>query len=439
MKRYWVYGLVMVTLLSACAAPSSTATSAPAATATIVVATEETIKIATSQPAATDTEAVPPTQAPTETEAPVPTASAEPGVFAPDDYTFEKVADGLDLPLLVTNAGDGSGRLFIVEQSGPIRIMQGGQVLPEPFLDLTALVTHGGNEQGLLGLAFPPDYAQSGQFYVDYTDVNGDTRMARYNVSAADANTANPDSAQILLAVDQPYPNHNGGNLAFGPDGYLYVGLGDGGAADDPHRNGQNKNTLLGKLLRLDVAGGGETYAIPPTNPFVGQANTREEIWAYGLRNPWRFNFDPASGDLYIADVGQDRYEEVDYQPAASKGGENYGWVIREGLHPNQGNPPAGAQFVDPVAEYAHATGGCSVTGGYVYRGAALPELNGVYFYGDYCSGIIWTLTHTGDKFVTTQFAESGLTISSFGEDEAGELYVCDLRAGVVYRLVRKQ
>jgi glucose/arabinose dehydrogenase len=347
------------------------------------------------------------------------------------------VADGFDLPLLVTHAGDGSGRIFVVQQSGQIRILKDGQVLPEPFLDIAALVTHGGNEQGLLGLAFAPDYAQSGAFYVHYTNVNGDTRVARYAVSAQDPDQADPESAQVLLSVDQPFANHNGGNVAFGPDGFLYVGLGDGGSQGDPNGNGQNKNVLLGKLLRLDVSGGGETYSIPPSNPFAGQAGARGEVWAYGFRNPWRFTFDRATGDLYIGDVGQNAYEEIDYQPAASHGGENYGWNLMEGLHPYEGNPPAGAALLPPVAEYSHEVGGCSVTGGYVYRGPSLPELAGTYFYGDYCSGLIWTLVKSGDQWQSAQFADSGLTISSFGEDEAGELYVCDLRAGVVYKLAR--
>ena len=441
MRRQLVYVLLAAITLAACGAPGATAT--VGLTATVLAdaptaAPSSTTPLPT-EPAATPT-AIPPTETAPPTETPEPAATptaAVPGNIDPAAYTFEKVADGFDLPLRVTNAGDGSGRLFVVQQRGLIRIIQDGQVLPEPFLDLSALVTPQGNEQGLLGLAFAPDYAQSGTFYVDYTDLNGDSHVARYHVAAGDANQAEPDGTQILLSVDQPFPNHNGGNLVFGPDGYLYVGLGDGGSADDPRRNGQNKNTLLGTLLRLDVSGGGDSYAIPPTNPFVGQADTREEIWAYGLRNPWRFSFDRATGDLYIADVGQNRYEEIDYQPAASAGGENYGWVIREGLHENLGQAPAGAQFVDPVAEYTHGADGCSVTGGYVYRGAALPELAGAYFYGDYCSGRIWTLVKSGDQWQSAQFADTDFTISSFGEDEAGELYVCDLRAGGVYRLVR--
>ena len=406
MNRQLVWIILTAALLAACAAPGATATPAPATPTTAAAAS------VTEQPAATATVVtateVPPTAPPTNTAAPAPTATAastRPAGGSPGDYVFEKVADGFALPLLVTHAGDGSGRMFVVQQRGLIRIMKDGQVLPEPFLDLSALVTPGGNEQGLLGLAFAPDYAQSGIFYVHYTDLNGDTRVARYRAPAPDADQADPDSAEVLLSVDQPYANHNGGYLAFGPDGFLYVGLGDGGSQGDPHGNGQNKNALLGKLLRLDVSGGGESYSVPPSNPFVGQADARGEVWAYGFRNPWRFTFDRATGDLFIGDVGQNAYEEIDYQPAASPGGENYGWNLMEGPQPYRGNPPAGAVLVPPVAEYSHDVGGCSVTGGYVYRGPGLPELDGTYFYGDYCSGLIWTLIKAGDRWQSAQFA----------------------------------
>jgi glucose/arabinose dehydrogenase len=446
MRRQLVYVLLIGIMLAACAAPNA-GTVTPIPDAMPSTDTPPAPAATDSQPAATATTAAteaaptdaPPTTAPptaANTEAPTaaPTLS-QPGVINPSDYTFELVADGFALPLLVTHAGDGSGRIFVLQQRGLIRIIQDGQVLPDPFLDLSGLVSPGGNERGLLGLAFAPDYAQSGVFYVHYTNLNGDTRVARYRVSGDDANRADPNSAEIILEEAQPFPNHNGGHLAFGPDGFLYVGLGDGGSGGDPLGQGQKLNTILGKVLRLDVSSGSGPYQTPPSNPFVGQADAREEIWAYGLRNPWRFTFDRATGDLFIADVGQNAYEEVNYQPAASPGGENYGWNFMEGSHPYGGNPGSQA-LVPPVAEYSHDEGGCSVTGGYVYRGSSLPELNGVYFYGDYCSGLIWSLVKTGDQWQATLFSESGFILSSFGEDEAGELYACDLRAGLVYKLV---
>ena len=438
MKRLLVIALVAIFGLTACAGPSTTPTAAPAATGTSAPAATNAATAAPSAtsaatPASNDTAAPRDTAAPSETAAPQASATAT----GTGPVGFQEFASGFDLPLLVTHAGDGSGRLFVVEQSGLIRILQNGATLPDPFLDLTGLVTHGGNEQGLLGLAFAPDYASSGLFYVDYTDGRGDTQVVRYKVSDADANRANPDRAETLLTVHQPFENHNGGNLAFGPDGFLYVGLGDGGSQGDPNGNGQNLKVLLGKLLRLDVSAGTGAYSVPPSNPFVGRAGARGEVWAYGLRNPWRFSFDMATGDLFIGDVGQNTYEEVDYQPAASKGGEDYGWNFREASHAFEGTAPQGLALVEPVAEYSHAEGGCSVTGGYVYRGPSLPDLDGVYFYGDYCTGIIWTLTQTGGTWQKATFAGTDFTISSFGQDEAGELYLCDHRAGVIYMLAR--
>ncbi len=324
--------------------------------------------------------------------------------------------------------------MFVLEQPGTIRIVQNGQVLPQPFLDITAKVGSAGSEQGLLGIAFHPDFAHRPYFYIDYTDVNGNTVIARYQ---ANGNQADPGSEKTILHIDQPFPNHNGGAMLFGPDGDLYIGMGDGGAEGDPLGNGQNTGVLLGKLLRIDVDHG-DPYSIPADNPFASGGG-KPEIWAYGLRNPWRVSFDRATGDLYIADVGQDSWEEVDFLPANSPGGSNFGWSYREGLHRySLANPPAGAHLIDPVAEYSHAAGSCAITGGYVYRGT-MPEWQGIYLYADFCSGMIWGLLHS-------QAAGSGITwqsrllfqtrahITTFGQDPSGEVYFAD-RGGIIYKL----
>ena len=354
-----------------------------------------------------------------------------------------EVASGLNKPVQVTHAGDGSNRLFVVDQRGYIRIIQNGAVLSTPFLDIDALVRSGG-ERGLLGLAFHPQYVENGYFYVDYTDDSGNTVIARYSVSA-DPNLANPDSALILMTIPQPYRNHNGGQVAFGPDGYLYIGMGDGGGAGDPQNNGQDKNTLLGAMLRIDVdhTSGSLNYAIPADNPFVGQDGA-DEIWAIGLRNPWRFSFDRRTGDLYIGDVGQNKWEEINYQAAGTPGGLNFGWDCKEGTHafnspsPLCGNPVAQADLVDPIAEYSHAEG-FSVTGGFVYRGSSYSAMSGYYFYADYGTGKIWSLTKTGANPDTWSAPEleldTNFNISAFGEDESGELYVIDYSAETIYKL----
>jgi glucose/arabinose dehydrogenase len=363
----------------------------------------------------------------------------QPAPFDPASFQLrlEPVAAGFDQPLFVTHAGDGSGRLFVVEKGGTIRIVQDGRVLPTPFLDLRAVVRATGSEQGLLGLAFHPRYAENGRFFVAYTAnnaPNGDNTVAEYRVSA-DPNRADAASGRVLLAIADFAPNHNGGMLAFGPDGYLYFGTGDGGGAGDPQRNGQNLRTLLGKLLRLDVDGPTTPYSIPADNPFVGRNDARPEIWAYGLRNPWRFSFDRATGDLWIADVGQNAYEEVDYQPATSRGGENYGWSIMEGAHCFRASQCDTVGLVLPIAEYGHDQG-ISITGGYVYRGAAYPQLDGAYFFGDYGSGRIWALWRGADGgWQTAELARMNVGISSFGEDEAGEVYLTGLNDGRLYRL----
>lgn len=345
---------------------------------------------------------------------------------------------GFSAPLAVTHAADGSGRLYVVEKRGVIKLATGDRVATTPFLDIQSLIRSSGSEQGLLGLAFHPRYAQNGLFYVDYTDTNGNTVVARYTARAT-RDSAAPESAQVLLRIAQPAANHNGGHLAFGPDGYLYIGTGDGGGAGDQFRNAQNTQVLLGKMLRLDVdrPAGNMPYGIPADNPYAsGAGGNRPEIWAYGLRNPWRYTFDRGTGDLYIADVGQNVYEEINVQPAGSVGGQNYGWPRMEAAHcfPETTRCDT-AGLTLSVAEYSHSDG-CSVTGGYVYRGQAHPQLTGAYIFGDYCSGRIWTLYRpAGGQWVKTQAIQSPVQISSFGEDEAGELYVTGLSDGRVYRV----
>ena len=349
---------------------------------------------------------------------------------------LEPVTGGLAQPVLVTHAGDGSGRLFVVERRGTIRVIAGGAVLPQPFLDVRSLVRAAGLEQGLLGLAFHPRFAENGRFFAAYTANNStaDNTVAEYRVSS-DPNRADPDTGRVLLAIPDFASNHNGGMLAFGPDGYLYVSTGDGGGGGDPQRNGQKLTTLLGKILRLDVDGG-ESYVIPPGNPFVGRPDARPEIWAYGLRNPWRAGFDRLTGDLWIADAGQNAWEEIDFQPAGSRGGENYGWNIMEGAHcypSRSGCDPTG--LVLPVAEYSDSLG-CAVIGGYVYRGAAYPALWGAYFHGDYCSGRIWAIYETPDgAWQHVELLRTEVQASAFGEDEAGEIYLAGFSTGVIYRL----
>lgn len=352
----------------------------------------------------------------------------------PAGYSWELAAEGLARPVGLANAADGSGRLFIIEQEGVIRILQDGFLAAEPFLDIRGQVTREGNEQGLLGLAFHPDYPQNGYFYVNYTDLNGHTVISRFRVSA-DTNLADPSTELRLMQVKQPYANHNGGGMAFGPDGYLYIGLGDGGLAGDPQGNAQDTSSSLGKLLRIDVDGG-DPYAVPADNPFAagGGAPT---VWAIGLRNPWRFSFDPQTGDLYIGDVGQGEWEEIDYLPAGSPGGANFGWDYYEANAEYEGTAPADVSYVLPVAAYPHSEG-CSVTGGEVYRGASLPGLQGVYLYGDYCSGTVWGLLRQADGGWQNQLMfQVQAQIASFGRDEAGELYLADLQ-GNVYKLVGK-
>lgn len=375
--------------------------------------------------------------------------------------TTTLVANGLARPLFVTHAPGDFSRIFVIEQrvgtgtTARIRIvtLPDHTLLATPFLTVSGVST--GDEQGLLGLAFHPNYASNGYFYINYTDSGGTTRIVRYTVSA-DPNVADAASATAVLSISQPFANHNGGWMGFGPDGYLYISTGDGGSANDPGNRAQNKDLLLGKMLRIDVNGddfpGDNTknYSNPPDNPFVGAAGA-DEVWAYGLRNPWRPSFDRATGDLFIADVGQGTWEEIDFQPASSQGGENYGWRCMEGNHCtgqsgctcdiNCGN----ALLVCPIYEYNHNADGfsCSVTGGYVYRGCAIPDLVGTYFFADYCSNRIKSFRYDGtisglvDR--TTELDPPGgatiTSITSFGEDAFGELYICD-RGGEVFKII---
>lgn len=341
----------------------------------------------------------------------------------PTAYEWKPLVEGLDRPVDLQSAQDGTGRLFIIEKYGAIRIFKDGQLSPQPFLNIDDRVNDDSNEMGLLGLAFHPNFEQNGYFYVNYTGDGGNTRISRFT---ANGDVADPNSEQVLMVIDQPFPNHNGGAVAFGPDGYLYLGLGDGGAAGDPFKNGQNTETLLGKLLRIDV-NNGDPYAIPADNPFGN------EVWAYGLRNPWRISFDRATGDLWIGDVGQNQYEEIDYLPAGSPGGANFGWSVMEGLHGYDGEAQPGLLL--PVVEYSHEIG-CSVTGGYVYRGS-MPEWNSVYLYGDYCSGSVSGLILVDGQWQSRVLFEAVATITSFGQDEAGELYFTSDN-GSIYILAKK-
>jgi glucose/arabinose dehydrogenase len=352
----------------------------------------------------------------------------------PARYQWVEVASDFDSPIYLTHAGD--GRLFVAEQGGLIWVIENGEVLPNPFLDISLLLSDdvfagGYTERGLLSFAFHPDYAENGLFFVSYTDVNGDSVIARYPVMPDDPNLADAESATLILTQDQPFADHNGGYIGFGPDGYLYIGFGDGGSLDDPSGNGQRTDTFLSKILRIDVSA--DTYIVPETNPFVENADYLPEIWAVGVRNPWRMSFDRATGDLYIGDVGQWDWEEVNFQPADSPGGENYGWSAYQGAHPFK-DTPISSDVTMPIFEYPHSEG-CAITGGYVYRGEMLPELQGVYFFADYCTGRIWTMIRDeSGAWEAALFMDTDQVITSFGEDANGELYTLDYK-GNVYRL----
>jgi glucose/arabinose dehydrogenase len=359
---------------------------------------------------------------------------------SPDRLRLAEVADGLDTPIGITNANDGSGRLFVNEQDGRVRVIEpDGSLDPDPFLDISDRVLAGG-ERGFLGLAFHPDFEHNGRLFVHYSRAGDGATIVSEMQAAPDLRSADPGSERVLLSLAQPFANHNGGQLAFGPEGDLYIGLGDGGSSGDPLGNGQNPDVLLGKLLRIDVDAphaAGLEYALPPDNPYgpdgIRPGGGRPEIWAIGLRNPWRFSFDPETGDLYIGDVGQSSWEEIDRQTASSRGGENYGWNVMEGDHCYQSSDCDRSRFVEPITEYSHEFG-CSVTGGFVYRGDDLPDLVGTYVFADYCSGIVFTLRPDAGTAPPRQVLDTEFRITAFGTDQDGELYLADA-GGTIQRV----
>jgi glucose/arabinose dehydrogenase len=419
--------MIMVLLAGILAACSTTQAATPPPEIPQIILTA-TSAPAAAQPALTPT----PPQTTTEPTQPAALAGVDRPAQAPA-YQWVPLATGLNQPTDLQEAPDGSGRMMVLEQAGVIRVVdKTGALQAEPYLDIRDRVGTNGSERGLLGLAFHPKFQQNGFFYVNYTDKNGDTHIARFTASSGAAGV-DPGTEKLILFVKQPFPNHNGGGLVFGPDQYLYIGLGDGGSGGDPRNNGQSLNTHLGKILRIDV-NSGDPYGIPPNNPFA-KGGGLPEIWAYGLRNPWRFSFDTANGDLYIADVGQNAWEEIDYIAKGSPAGLNFGWRFREGANPFAGNPPAGLNLVDPVWQYSHSEG-CSVTGGGVYRGSQIPELQGTYLFGDYCSGTIWGLKRdAAGTWQAQRLFDSGASISSFSRDLSGEFYLLDQKGGQVLKL----
>lgn len=361
---------------------------------------------------------------PTSTPAPSAEAALE-SVLVWKTFTI-----GLQKPVDLAEIPDDRGRLLVVEQSGTIRVVtRDGILQPETYLDLRDRVSTDANERGLLGIALHPRFNENRYFFLNYTDLGGNTVISRFT-SDLDASRADPKTEKVLLQVKQPYSNHNGGGLAFGPDGYLYIALGDGGSAGDPQNRAQSLDSLLGKLLRIDVDKG-NPYSFPSTNPYV-KGGGKAEIWAFGLRNPWRFSFDRQTGDLYIGDVGQSQWEEINWASSGSLGGLNYGWRYKEGLHAYAGQLPVGAVFEDPIWEYSHSQG-CSITGGYVYRGQKITKLQGAYIYGDYCSGMVWGLRKDPQGiWQNVALGQVNSAISSFGQGLDGELYLLDHRGSIL-------
>lgn len=383
--------------------------------------TTQPIPINTTEPGQIQTE---PGQNPSITELPDPSS-----------FEWQLIAGGLQNPVAFLALPNRPGRFLTVEQPGQVRILENGLMLPDPFLDIQDRVGSDGSEQGLLDLELDPDFNLNGTFYVNYTNPEGDTHISRFRTIDANKDKADPNSEEIILKIPQPYGNHNGGDIDFGPDDLFYIATGDGGSAGDPLGNGQSLDTLLGKILRIDVHGE-FPYSIPEDNPFQTGAGL-PEIWAYGLRNPWRFSFDNLTGDIYIADVGQNQWEEINYLSESKPAGVNFGWNYYEGNHEFSGIKPTGISETPPVAEYDHGSG-CSVTGGEVYRGDQLPEFFGVYFYGDYCSGNVWGLFQDETGSWQSRLLFNNIArVSSFGLDDVGELYLVD-HSGVILKLVRK-
>jgi glucose/arabinose dehydrogenase len=419
--------LVLAAVLASGCGPSQTPSPSPA-----------------SAGASIPTEAKPSPTAITATATPTPAAATAPSAsLVPPPLALQTIATLPGGPLAIVNAGDGSGRLFVVTRAGQIRIVRDGKLVATPLLNIGGRITSGG-ERGLLGLAFDPGFPTSDQrFFVDYTDTNGNTVVSSFRVDPSTPDRADANSEQIVLRVTQPASNHNGGALAFGPDGFLYVSLGDGGGEGDPNGYGQATNTLLAKVLRIDVdhPASGKAYGIPAGNPFANSPGARPEIWLTGLRNPWRMSFDRATGNLWIGDVGQDAWEEVDLARGGA-GGLNFGWSTMEGNHcyrPSAGCNKSGLTL--PVTEYDHGQG-CSVIGGYVYRGALIPALAGQYVFGDYCSGTIWTLDSrqaanaTASPLKPRRAGSAASGLAAFGEDQAGELYAANVSTGEIAKVV---
>lgn len=349
--------------------------------------------------------------------------------------SLARITSGLSSPTQITNAGDGTGRLFVVEKRGTIRVIEGGVLKAGYFMDIRSIVSETG-ERGLLGLAFHPDFKTNRQLFVYYTNNGGDIVLSRYTTNVARTNVDESLPRPLLVIEHSAQTNHNGGALAFGPSGNLFIGVGDGGGSGDPNNNAQKKTTLLGKILRINVNGTGsgpyDRYSIPAGNPYAGATAGLDEIWDIGLRNPWRISFDRGTGKLFIADVGQNRYEEINREEANFGGGRNYGWSAMEGKHCYKASrcPMAGDTL--PVAEYSHSGGNCSITGGYVYRGTLQSAFRGYYVFADYCSGRIWTMAHAGSTLALR--ADTSVNITSFGEGESGEIYAVT-SSGYVYRV----